>query len=154
MEIETILSPEQICIELKVANKKQALSEISRFISSHIGISNRDIFDMLLQRERLGSTGTGKGIAIPHGRLNNIDRLYAYFIKLESPIDFEAIDDQPVDLIVVLLAPETSGADHLKALAKFARILRSETIVASLRGVESEDSAYSILIEDVASDAA
>ena len=97
-------------------------------------LPEREIFDTILQRERLGSTGVGNGIAIPHGKLAGVKRITGVFARLETPVDFEALDDQPVDLVFLLLAPEGAGADHLKALSRIARVLRDGDTVAKIRG--------------------
>ena len=136
---------------LKVNSKKQALQELATRAAAITGLPEREIFDTLLQRERLGSTGVGHGIAIPHGKLIALDRLVGLFARLDRPIDYEAIDDQPVDLMFVLLAPEGAGADHLKALARIARQLRDPAIAANLRACRDRDALYSVLTYTVAS---
>ncbi|HWI80093.1 MAG TPA: PTS sugar transporter subunit IIA, partial [Ramlibacter sp.] len=103
---------------------------------------------------RLGSTGVGYGVAIPHGKLPGLKRLYGFFARLASPIDFEAVDDQPVDLVFLLLAPETAGADHLKALARISRLLRDRETCEKLRGSDSGDAIYALLTEVTARSAA
>ena len=105
MEIADLLTPESILPNLKVTSKKQALQELSKRVSKKNGLAVRDVFEVLLEREKLGSTGVGNGIAIPHGKIGNLDHLHGYFARLERPIDFEAIDERPVDLIFLLLAP-------------------------------------------------
>jgi PTS system nitrogen regulatory IIA component len=100
-----------------------------------------------MDRERLGTTGVGNGIAIPHGKLPSLDRLYGLFARLERPIDFQSIDDQPVDLIFLLLAPESAGADHLKALARVSRLLRDKAVCEKLRGTEESEPIYALLTE-------
>ena len=117
-------------------------------------VSERQIFDVLLERERLGTTGVGNGIAIPHGKLPGLSRLYGLFARLEHPVDFDSIDEQPVDLIFLLLAPEAAGADHLKALARVSRLLRDRTICEKLRGADNPDALYALLTERAASHAA
>ena len=117
-------------------------------------LHERTIFDVLLERERLGTTGVGNGIAIPHGKLPGIDRLYGLFARLETPIDFDAIDEQPVDLIFMLLAPENAGADHLKALARVSRLLRDKASCEKLRGSDRADALYALLTETATSHAA
>jgi len=112
------------------------------------------IFDVLIERERLGTTGVGHGIGIPHGKLANLDRLYGLFARLETPVDFDAIDDQPVDLICVLLAPEAAGADHLKALARVSRLLRDRSICDKLRGTDNADALHALLTQSATSHAA
>ena len=109
------------------------------------GQNERGIFEILLQREKLGSTGVGNGIAIPHGKLPKLDKLFGLFARLDRPIDFEALDGQPVDLVFLLLAPEGAGADHLKALARVARMLRDADVAAKLRDSRDMDALYAVL---------
>ncbi|MCG8508909.1 MAG: PTS sugar transporter subunit IIA, partial [Rhodospirillales bacterium] len=118
------------------------------------GMHERAVFDVLLERERLGTTGVGNGIAIPHGKLPSLEGLYGVFARLENPIDFDSIDEQPVDLIFLLLAPESAGADHLKALARVSRLLRDKASVEKLRGTDSAEALYALLTESAASRAA
>ena len=154
MEINELMTPDAIIPALRVTSKKQALQEISKRAAELIRLPERTIFEVLVERERLGTTGVGHGIAIPHGKLANIDKLYALFARLETPIDFDSIDEQPVDLICVLLAPETAGADHLKALARVSRLLRDQATCDKLRGSESADAIYALLTESATSHAA
>ena len=105
------------------------------------------IFEVLLERERLGSTGVGGGTAIPHGRFKGLDGLTACFARLNQPIDFEAIDDTPVDLVVLLMAPEGAGADHLKALARISRLLRDKPFCDKIRGCDTADAIHALLLE-------
>ena len=118
------------------------------------GIPERTIYDVLIERERLGSTGIGRGIGIPHGRLPGLDTLSGIFARLDRPVPFDAIDDQPVDLIFLLLAPEGAGADHLKALARVSRLLRDRTVCEKLRGTDNADALYALLIDRIPSPAA
>lgn len=154
MEIAELLDTESVVAKLPATSKKQALQELAKRAAQITGLHERSIFDVLLERERLGTTGIGNGIAIPHGKLPELNRLYGLFARLEKPIDFEAIDDQPVDLIFLLLAPEGAGADHLKALARVSRLLRDRTICDKLRGSDEADALYSLLTEPAASHAA
>ncbi|MBK1667926.1 PTS IIA-like nitrogen-regulatory protein PtsN [Rhodovibrio sodomensis] len=154
MEVTDLIRPHAVVPNLRVTSKKQALQELSRRASDLIGVPERRIFDVLVERERLGTTGVGNGIAIPHGKLSELTDLRAMFARLETPIDFEAIDEQPVDLICVLLAPESAGADHLKALARISRLLRDRNVCEKLRGSDSADAVYAILTESAASRAA
>lgn len=154
MDIADMLSPEGVLPALRVTSKKQALQELARRAADVTGQTERAIFEVLVERERLGTTGVGYGIAIPHGKLAELDRLHCLFARLETPVDFDSIDEQPVDLICVLLAPEKAGADHLKALARVSRLLRDRTICDKLRGTESRDGLYAILTESAASHAA
>lgn len=154
MEVTDLIRPHAVVPNLRVTSKKQALQELSRRASDLIDVPERRIFEVLVERERLGTTGVGNGIAIPHGKLSEISDLQAMFARLETPIDFEAIDEQPVDLICVLLAPESAGADHLKALARISRLLRDRNVCEKLRGSDSADAIYAILTESAASRAA
>lgn len=133
MDLADILQPEAVLPILSVASKKHAIQEIAERAARLTGLPEREIFDTLLQRERLGSTGIGHGIAVPHGKVVGLGRLTGIFARLDKPIPFEAIDDEPVDLVFVLLAPDQAGADHLRALALVTRILRQPDVAARLR---------------------
>ena len=154
MEISDLISLEGIAANLRATSKKQALQDLARRAADVTGESERAIFEVLIERERLGTTGVGNGIAIPHGKLPGLDLLHGLFARLESPIDFDAIDEQPVDLICLLLAPESAGADHLKALARVSRLLRDRSICEKLRGSDSAEAVYALLTESTASHAA
>ncbi|HJN04168.1 MAG TPA: PTS IIA-like nitrogen regulatory protein PtsN [Alphaproteobacteria bacterium] len=154
VEISDLLAESAVITALKASGKKQALQELAAQAAALTGESERAIFDVLLERERLGTTGVGNGIAIPHGKLASLDQLYGIFARLEQPIDFDAIDDQPVDLIFLLLAPESAGADHLKALARVSRLLRDRAICEKLRGSDDRDALFALLTEPAASHAA
>lgn len=151
MQLSDFLSADGIVPSLKVSSKKQALQELAAIAAKQTGLDPRQVFETLLQRERLGSTGLGQGIAIPHGKMAGLDQLRTVFARLSQPIEFDSVDDQPVDLIFLLLAPESAGADHLKALARISRLLRDPAIVAKLRGSDSAAALYSILTEPSAS---
>ena len=154
MEITELIGPGGIITNLRVTSKKQALQELAKRAAELIGKPEWAIFEVLIERERLGTTGVGNGIAIPHGKPPDLDRLYALFARLETPIDFDAIDEQPVDLICVLLTPETAGADHLKALARVSRLLRDRAICEKLRGTASAEAIHALLTESMVSHAA
>ena len=154
MEIADLIRPEGVVPNLRATSKKQALQELARRAAGRTGVAERRIFEVLIERERLGTTGVGNGVAIPHGKLPELDRLTALFARLETPVAFDAIDEQPVDLICVLLAPEGAGADHLKALARISRVLRDQSICEKLRGTESADAIYAILTQATTSRAA
>jgi PTS system nitrogen regulatory IIA component len=154
MALTDLLSPDAILSALRVNGKKQALQEMSERAAQVSGLPAREIFDALLQRERLGSTGVGDGIAIPHGKLANCKHIFGIFARLERPIDFEALDGLPVDLIFLLIAPESAGADHLKALAMIARVLRDQAMAAQLRATRDASALYSLLTLTPASHAA
>lgn len=142
-----LITPHAVLPALKAASKKQALQELARKAADLTGQHERAIFDVLLERERLGTTGVGHGIAIPHGKLPGLTRVHGLFARLDKPIDFDSIDDQPVDLVFLLLAPEHSGADHLKALARVSRLLRDANICAKLRGSDNADAIFAILTQ-------
>jgi nitrogen PTS system EIIA component len=154
MEITDLLTPRSVIAQLRATNKRQALQELARRAAAMTGASERAIFDVLAERERLGSTGIGMGIGIPHGKLPGLDRFCGVFARLDRPIPFEAVDDQPVDLIFLLLAPENAGADHLKALARVSRLLRDRAVCDKLRGTDRSDALYALLTNMTASDAA
>jgi len=150
MEISELMTVEAVDANLRVTSKKQALQELSKRAAEITGEHERVIFDVLMERERLGTTGVGHGIAIPHGKLSTLNRLYGLFARLETPIDFQSIDDQPVDLVFLLLAPETAGADHLKALARVSRLLRNTKTCEKLRGTDTNEALYLYLTADKA----
>ena len=142
-----LLTPNAVLPAFRATSKKQALQELARKAAELTGRDERAIFDVLLERERLGPTGMGRGVAVPHGKLPGLNRVHGVFARLEKPIDFGSVDDQPVDLIFLLLAPEQSGADHLKALARVSRLLRDGAICAKLRGSDNADAIFAILTQ-------
>jgi PTS system nitrogen regulatory IIA component len=154
MEIADLVKPDHAVAQLRASSKKQALQDLARRAADITGQPERAIFSVLMKRERLGTTGVGNGIAIPHGKLPTLDRLYGVFARLEHPIDFDSIDDRPVDLIFLLLAPESSGAEHLKALARVSRLLRDKTACEKLRGTDDSEALYALLVDTTASWAA
>ena len=154
MDIADLITPDSVIANLRVAHKKQALHELARRAAQITSLHERVIFDALLERERLGSTGVGLGIAVPHGKLPGLGKLYGLFARLERPVEYDSIDDQPVDLIFLLLAPESAGADHLKALARISRLLRNRAICEKLRGTDNADALYALLTDRTASHAA
>lgn len=154
MSLNDLITVDAILPALRVNTKKSALHEMSERASAVSGLGAREIYDAVLQRERLGSTGVGNGIAIPHGKLVNCDRIVGVFARLERPIEFESLDGAPVDLAFLLVAPEASGADHLKALARIARMLREPRIVAKLRATRDAAGLYGVLTQQPTSNAA
>jgi PTS system nitrogen regulatory IIA component len=147
MDITDLVAPEAVLPSLRVHTKKQLLQELAARAAQLSGIPDRRIFESLLERERLGSTGMGQGIAIPHARLAGLTRILGVFVRLESPIPYEAIDDLPVDLVFLLLTPEDAGADHLKALATVSRLLRSQATCEKLRAATRAEVLYALLTE-------
>lgn len=150
MTLTDLLSPQAVISPLRANSKKQALLELSQHAASLTGLPDRELYEALLQRERLGSTGIGDGIAIPHGRMPGIGRLVGLFARLDKPIDFEALDGQPVDIVFVLIAPEGAGADHLKALARVARVLRNQTVLEQIRKIRDPAMIYALLADSAA----
>lgn len=154
MDLSDVITPEAILPSLKANSKKQVLQAIAEKAAVMTGVEERDIFDTLNKREKLGSTGVGGGIAIPHGKLAKLDHIFGMFARLPKPIDFEALDETPVDLIFLLLAPESAGADHLKALARVARLFREPGIAGKLRASSDASALYAVLTESAADHAA
>jgi nitrogen PTS system EIIA component len=154
MEVTDLLDPSGVIPNLRVTSKRQALQELARRAATLIGEDEHKVFESLWEREQLGSTGIGNGTAVPHGRIPGFKRMLTMFARLEKPIEFDAIDSQPVDLIFLLLTPADAGADHLKALARIARLLRNRAMCAKLRGTESTDAIYALLTDRAASHAA
>jgi len=145
MDLSNIISSKGVVVGIKPNSKKQLLQELAALAAQLTAIEERKIFDTLLQRERLGSTGVGNGVAIPHGKLAGMDGIVGVFARLAKPLEFESMDDQPVDIVFMLLAPEGSGADHLKALSRIARILRNDGTLVQLRTAEDRDPVFGIL---------
>jgi PTS system nitrogen regulatory IIA component len=154
MDLSDLIAADAVIPALKANSKKQILQMLSEKAADVTGLPEREIFDTLLQRERLGSTGVGNGIAIPHGKLPGIKKITGVFARLDTPVDFEALDDQPVDLVFLLLAPESAGADHLKALSRIARLLRNHETVSKIRGTDDAAAIFTCLSSPPASDAA
>ena len=147
MDLGDLVDIDAILPSMKAGTKKQVLQELCETAAERTGLSSRDILETVLQREKLGSTGVGNGIAIPHGKLGELERLVGVFGRLNRPVDFDALDDQPVDLVFLLLAPGGSGAEHLKALSKIARRLRNSETVARLREARDAGTIYSLMTE-------
>jgi PTS system nitrogen regulatory IIA component len=145
MATTDLVAPNAIIPARKVNGKKQALQEIAAKAASLTGQNEKAILEILLQREKLGSTGVGNGVAIPHGKLPKLGNVFGLFARLERAVDFEALDGQPVDLIFLLLAPEGAGADHLKALARVARLLRDPETARKLRASNGAEAIYAVL---------
>jgi nitrogen PTS system EIIA component len=145
MPLTDLVALDAIIPALKVNGKKQALQEIAAKAAQISNYSEKSIYETLVQREKLGSTGVGNGVAIPHGKLPKLNKLIGLFARLERPIDFESLDGQPVSLIFLLLAPEGAGADHLKALARIARVLRDPDTVRKLAESRDAEAIYAVL---------
>ena len=143
--LEDLLPPGAALAGVKTNSKKHVLQQLSQRLAQLQGLDERAVFETLQERERLGSTGLGGGVAIPHGRLAGLSHVTALFAHLDTPIDFDAMDDQPVDLVCVLLAPLDAGADHLKALARVSRLFRDTELLDKIRGARSDDALYALL---------
>ena len=154
MDLGDLVTPEGVVPSLKAKSKKQALQDLAAKAAQLTGLDAREIFDTLLQRERLGSTGLGRGIAIPHVKFKALDNIVCLFARLDSPIDFDALDNEPVDLIFLLLAPEHASGDHLKALARISRLLREPTAIERLRKSSDRDAIFAVLSDKHTSHAA
>lgn len=154
MDLTDLIEPGDIFLSLKADCKKQVLKDISELAAKKTEGDGQQIFQTLLEREKLGSTGVGNGIAIPHGKIDGLKNITGILAILEKPIDFEALDDQPVDVIFLLLTPEVSGAEHLKALAKIARILREKEILTKLREANDRAFIYELISKNKTSHAA
>ncbi|GHA48578.1 PTS lactose transporter subunit IIC [Amylibacter ulvae] len=147
MELKDILEKDAVRFVQSTSSKKRLLQDISEQAESNYGISAEVVLAALLEREKLGSTGVGRGVAIPHARFDEIDRVFGLFTRLEKPVDYDSMDSQPVDLIFTILAPQKEGAEHLKALALVSRTLRSENICSKLRANSDSNTLYSLLTE-------
>ena len=145
MEISDLLTCERVVDRLPAASKKQVIQEISKRAAAVTGLDERSVFSILLERERLGTTGVGEGVAIPHGKIPDLNGLYGFFARLDQAIDFDSIDERPVDLVFLLLAQEGASADHLKALARVSRLMRDPAVRGELRHAADAGALYSIL---------
>ena len=154
MEVSDILAPEAVKLVVQNTSKKRILQDLSDLVAASHGFSAAQAFDALQERESLGPTGVGHGVALPHARIEGLNRVIGAFLRLEKPIDFDSVDRQPVDLIFALFAPQSSGVEHLKALALVSRTLRDAAICTKLRANEDPATLYAILTEERPSKAA
>jgi len=145
MELADLLVPGAVVAGVKVTSKKQLLGSLAAQAGKLLGMDERRILEAILERERLGSTGLGGGVAIPHAKLAGLTSVMGVFMQLETPLDFDSLDGKPVDLVFLLLAPEEAGAEHLKALARVSRLFRDQATLAKLRGSSSSDALYALL---------
>ena len=153
-DLSDLLSPPAVVASLTVPNKKALFQQLGALAERLHGIDPRQLVDRLVERERLGSTGFGGGVAIPHAKLDGLDHVVGIFARLANPIDFAAVDDLPVDLVFLLLSPLDAGVEHLKALARVSRRLRDRAFVAKLHGAGSPDALYALFATAEARDAA
>lgn len=149
MNIGELLDRTAISMRVGAANKKKALAVIAEIAARNFGLEPAAVLDALLEREAAGSTGVGHGVAVPHARLDGLERMRGVFVRLEQPVEFESVDDQPVDLLFALFAPRNAGAEHLRALAKVSRQLRQGDLREQLRKARSADAVHALLVQDV-----
>lgn len=154
MDLTDLIGPDDVYVPFKASCKKQVLQDMADLAAAKTGISQVEIFQTLLEREKLGSTGIGNGIAIPHGRLDGLSEITGIAAILDNPVDFESVDDDPVDIVFMLLAPSESNADHLKALARIARVLRAPDMLRGLRDAEDRASVFHLIANAQTSHAA
>lgn len=154
MQLSSILQPSAVRVAASVTSKKRLLQDLSEIAAAAYGLSGSAAFDGLQERESLGPTGVGGGVALPHARIGDIERVVGVFVRLEKPVDFDAVDRMPVDLIFALFAPVESGVDHLKALATVSRTLRDASICAKLRANDDPAALHALLTEAAAHKAA
>lgn len=148
MQIGELLDRNAIALRVSAANKRQALALIAETAARNLGVDAADILDALSEREQAGSTGVGHGVAAPHARLEGLERMRGVFVRLDQPVEFEAVDEQPVDLIFALFAPMDAGAEHLRALAKVSRLLRQADLRQQLRQARTADAVHALLVQD------
>lgn len=145
MDLTDLIGPADVIVQLRASCKKNLLSELAEAASRKTGVSTRKIFETLLDRERLGSTSIGNGIAIPHGKLPEMEGITGLIAVLHDPIEFESIDNKPIDIVFLLLANDEAGAEHLKVLARVARVLREPSLAQQLREAQTSEALYALL---------
>ncbi len=153
-DLNDFFAPGAVVAGLQATNKKTLFQHLGKIAETAHGIAASLVVERLSERERLGSTGFGGGVAIPHGKIDGLDRIVAVFVQMAEPVDFAAIDDLPVDLVFMLLSPVDAGADHLKALAQVSRAMRDRALVAKLRGAANDDALRALVATGEARDAA
>lgn len=147
MGLEELLSADGVIPDMKARCKREVLAALAERAGSLTGVAADTIRETLQDREQLGSTGVGKGVAIPHGKIDGLAQVVGVLARLETPVDFDAVDDQPVDLVFLLLAPTEASAAHLKALAKVSRLLRDEEARQALRGAKTAEALFAIAVD-------
>jgi len=145
MNIADIISKDAVFDNIQASNKRELVQVLSNKIAGISGLDERVIFDAVWERENLGSTGYGDGVAFPHARIDGLDKVSALFARLDEPVDFDSLDNKPVDVVFLLISPENSGADHLTALATLSRVLKTEGSLEKLRKAHSIDEIYTVL---------
>jgi PTS system nitrogen regulatory IIA component len=154
MNTGDLLDRSAISVRVSAANKKKVLAVIAEIAARNFNLDAGDVLDALSEREAAGSTGVGYGVAVPHARLEGLQRMRGIFVRLENPVEFESVDDQPVDLLFALFAPKNAGAEHLRALARVSRIMRQSELREQLRKARSADAVHALLVQDAARPAA
>lgn len=154
MQISTIIRPAAVKVMANVSSKKRLFQELGEIVASAYGLDADAAFNALQEREALGPTGVGHGVALPHARIPGLEKVVGAFVRIEKPLDFDAVDRQPVDLVFALFAPDGSGVEHLKALALVSRTMRDAAICAKLRANDDPDTLHTILTESQATRAA
>jgi PTS system nitrogen regulatory IIA component len=149
MNIGDLLDRTAISTRVSATNKKKALAVISEIAARNFGLDAGEVLDALSEREAAGSTGVGHGVAVPHARLEGLSRMRGVFVRVEQPVEFESVDDQPVDLLFALFAPKNAGAEHLRALARVSRLLRQGDLREQLRKARSADAVHALLVQDI-----
>ena len=145
MRISDILTAKRVFVDINADSKRALLQEMAVKAAKSLDVDERVVFDALLERESLGSTGLGRGIAFPHARIPNVKKVKSFFARLNSPIDFESVDEEPVDLVFLLISPEDSGADHLMALAAISAVMKQEDKCKKIRKAKNKDDIYAVL---------
>lgn len=154
MQIGDILDRGAIAVRVSATDKRQILAHLADLAARNFGLEAGLVLDALSEREQAGSTGIGHGVAVPHARIEGLDRIRGVFLRVEQPVTFESIDDQPADLIFALLAPPEAGTEHLRALARVSRMLRSPDLRAHLRQAKTPDALHALLVQESAPSAA
>ena len=142
MSISDILSEDMILTEIQADNKRHLLEEISKFVAKQEGLDKNAVFEAVLERENLGSTGYGNGVAFPHARLEGLKEVVTVFVRLQNPVDYDSLDHKPVDMLAFMISPENSGDDHLRTLAVFSRLLKNDDICRDIRAAKSKHEIY------------
>lgn len=154
MNIGELLDRSAISLRVSAANKKKVLAVIAEIAARNFHLDAGDVLEALSEREAAGSTGVGYGVAVPHARLDGLQRMRGVFVRLEQPVEFESVDDQPVDLLFALFAPKNAGAEHLRALARVSRVMRQAELREQLRKARTADAVHALLVQDAARPAA
>jgi PTS system nitrogen regulatory IIA component len=154
MDLKDIVAPDAVYAALNATSKKHLMQELAQRAADVYGFDDRSAFEALLERERLGATGMGRGVAIPHARLKSVNDIVGVFARLQKPVDFDAVDGEPVDIVFALFAPEDTGANHLRALARVSRCLRDPSVCAKLRATDQASAIYAVLTNPIEMQAA